>query len=59
MAADTRRSVLDFLVERHLSLVAPLLRSWLEAIARAEDSGRARDAAVRCSGMTQLVVAAM
>ena len=47
MAADTRRTILDFLVERHLSLVAPVLRSWLEETARTEDPVRARDAAYR------------
>lgn len=47
MAADTRRAILDFLVERHLSLVAPVLRSWLDEAARSEDPDRARDAAYR------------
>ncbi len=47
MAADTRRTILDYLVERHLSLVAPVLRSWLQESARTEDPVRGRDAACR------------
>lgn len=47
MAANTRRTILDFLVERHLSLVTPVLRSWLDQSARSEDPDRARDAAYR------------
>lgn len=47
MAADTRRTILDFLVERHFGLVAPVLRSWLGEDQRAEDPDRAQDAALR------------
>jgi hypothetical protein len=47
MAADTRRTILDFLVERHLGLVEPVLRSWLDEAERGEDPDRARDAACR------------
>lgn len=47
MAADTRRTILDFLVERYFGLVAPVLRSWLGEVQRAEDPDRAKDAVFR------------
>lgn len=47
MAPDTRRPILDFLIERHLALIKPVLRSWLGSSSRTENPVRAHDAAYR------------
>ncbi len=47
MAAAARDTLLDFLIERHPGLLAPLLRSWLEPEQRKETPERAMDAAYR------------
>ncbi|MFI2488526.1 hypothetical protein ACH47X_16570 [Promicromonospora kroppenstedtii] len=46
-AAETRGAILDFLVEQHLGLIAPVLRTWLADAARKEFRSRALDAASR------------
>lgn len=47
MAPVTRRAILDFLVERHLALVTPMLRAWLGGSERRKDPDRAQDAVYR------------
>lgn len=47
MAPDTRAGILDFLVERHLDLVAPVLHSRLGDAERIEDPELGKDAACR------------